>query len=80
MRNMEIKCRIEVECGSRREAEILNRALRVDNEGYISSSVAGKVLVAEVEENNAMSLLHTINDFLSCLQLAVEGMKRLKGI
>jgi len=75
---MEVVCRIEVECKNRREARIVEKALRVDNEGYVESRLEGNKIVAVVKEKNAMSALHTINDFLACLQLSMESASILK--
>ena len=62
---------IKIDCGSVAKAKIVNEALKIDNERYIESRVEGKHIVA-ICRGNAMSLVHTLNDFFSCLQLAME--------
>ncbi|RLD44003.1 MAG: hypothetical protein DRI88_10190 [Bacteroidetes bacterium] len=66
-----MKLSVKIDCGSERKAKIINEALKIDNERYIESHVEGKYIVAKCE-GEALSLLHTINDFFSCLQLAIE--------
>ena len=74
---MEIKCEIEIECRNEEEARMIEKALRVDNERYIETSVNGRNVVAKLEEKNALSALHTINDFMACLQLSMESVRTL---
>ncbi len=62
---------IKIDCGSAAKAKIVNEALKIDNERYIESRVDGKHIVATCR-GDAMSLVHTLNDFFSCLQLAME--------
>ena len=80
MKNMEISCILEIECGTARKAKIINEALKVDNEGYVESVVKGSVIKARTKAQNLLSLLHTINDFLSCLSLAQESIEMANKI
>jgi hypothetical protein len=69
---MHINCRISISCNNAEEANLINNALEIDNEGYVTSVVKENVIIATVESENSLSLLNTINDFLSCLALAVD--------
>ena len=80
MRNMEISCILEIDCGTPKKAEIINEALRVDNEGYMESKAEGSVIKARTNSENFLSLLHTLNDFLSCLLLAEESIEGINEI
>jgi len=62
---------MKIDCGNEEKAKIVNNALKVDNKGYIKSYVEGKYIFAE-GRGDALSIIHTINDFLSCLQMALK--------
>lgn len=63
---------IKIDCGDEKTAGIINASIKIDNDRHISSYVEGKYIIASGEEDNLMSILNTINDFLSCLSLSKE--------
>ncbi len=67
-----IKFKMKIDCGNEERARIINDSLKIDNEDYIKSEVDGKYVLAYGRAEEVLSALHTINDFLSCLQLALE--------
>jgi len=69
---MKVRCRLRIEFKSEEEARCVNEALKIDNEGYISTKLNGKFIEAEIEASKIMSLLHTMDDFFSCLKEASE--------
>ncbi|MBC7128837.1 MAG: hypothetical protein H5T45_03785 [Thermoplasmatales archaeon] len=69
---MKAKCRLKIEFKSEEEAKYVNEAIKIDNEGYISTKVNGRFIEAEIEANKIMSIAHTLDDFLSCLKEAIE--------
>jgi tRNA threonylcarbamoyladenosine modification (KEOPS) complex Pcc1 subunit len=56
-------------------AEKVQRAVELENEQYISSWVEGEYIVAEARASDAMSLLRTVDDFLSCVQVAERTLR-----
>ena len=66
-----IELEIKIECGDEKKAKIINDSIKVDNEGYVKSYVRKKYVIAKMK-GDALSLLHTFNDFISCLQLSFE--------
>ena len=54
---------------------IINRAVSIDNERYIASKPNGTFIEAEAEAESILSLLHTIDDFLSCVSLAKKSIE-----
>ncbi|MEM1513733.1 MAG: KEOPS complex subunit Pcc1 [Candidatus Thermoplasmatota archaeon] len=69
---MKVKCKIKIEFKSKEEARNVNEVLKIDNEKYISTKVNGKFIEAEIEANKIMSIIHTLDDFFSCLKEAIE--------
>ncbi len=74
---MKVKCKLLIECESKREAMIINESLKVDNERYIFTRVKGNFIEAKAEAKEILSLLHTIDDFLSCLSVAKRTIEEM---
>lgn len=68
-------CRIELEYPSEDAARRVHRSVEIDNEGYIRSEVKGNVIHVDAEADSLNSLIHTLDDFLSCVGVA-EGIVR----
>lgn len=69
---MHITCKITISCDNTEKAILINHALDIDNEGYLKSMVKKDTIIATAESENILSLLNTINDFLSCLAVAMD--------
>ena len=74
---MQVTCELRIRCEDARRARVVNEAVARDNEGYIESRVEGNVILARTDSENVYSLLHTLNDFLSCLSMAMEIAGRM---
>lgn len=51
-------------------AQAVARAVSLDDEGYIRTTQRGRTLVATASAEGAMSLLHTLDDYLACISVA----------
>jgi len=69
---MHVKCRVLIECRSSKNAKLINDSIKIDNEGYLETKVEGNFILAEIETDKILSLLHTLDDFLSCLSLSIK--------
>jgi len=67
---MRVRCRLELEYPDKKLAELVYKSVKVDDDGFISSSLKENVLVAEMEAESPSSLLHTLDDYLSCISVA----------
>lgn len=65
-----ISCSIVLRFRSRAEAEKVHRSVEQDNDGYLETKVEGDTVVAEISAGSLKSLLHTLDDFLSCVSVA----------
>ncbi len=65
-----VRCSIIISFGSASEAEKVHGSVAMDNDGYIATDVRGSDIVASVEADSLKSLLHTLDDFLSCVSVA----------
>ncbi|KAA0002967.1 MAG: hypothetical protein FE048_02620 [Thermoplasmata archaeon] len=75
---MKIHCEILLKYESEEEAKNIEKALSIDNEEFIRTYVKGNEVRGEIKGKNILSLLHTLNDFLSCLSVAERIMEGLK--
>lgn len=65
-----VRCRLSLEFSSKEAAEKVHNSVSLDNEGYLNTKLEGNTIVAEIEAKSLYSLLHTLDDFLSCTSLA----------
>lgn len=52
------------------EAARILKAVELDNEDYISTKLEGNRILAEIRAPSLNSLLHTLDDFMSCTSVA----------
>jgi len=72
---MRVSCRLELAYASKREADLVARSLKVDDETYITTTVSGRTLVAEAHADSFRSLLHTLEDYLACVAVAEKLLR-----
>ncbi len=65
-----VVCRLRLEFPSPEAADKVHRSVELDNQGYLDSRVDGSVILAEMHADSLKSLLHTLEDFLSCTSVA----------
>jgi len=63
-------CSLELEFKSGEEAEKVYRSVELDNDGYLEMRVEGRTVVAVISADSLRSLLHTLDDLLSCVSVA----------
>lgn len=69
---MRVICRIELEYSSPEVADRIQRSVELDNDEHLKSSAEGRMLIAVAEAASLASLLHTLDDFLSCVSVAEQ--------
>jgi len=65
-----VRCSIRLEFTSSDHAEKVHKAVELDNEGYVDSTLKSNVITAEMDADSLSSLLHTLDDFLACVSVA----------
>jgi hypothetical protein len=71
---MKLKAVMSFDYGSAKEARSVAEALEPDNEGFVRTTIEGKVMKAVVTADSAEGLRHTLDDFLACLRVAEEAV------
>lgn len=75
---MNIHCELVVEYENDDIAKNIENAVAIDNKGFLTTSVSGNIIKGTIKGGNFLSLLHTLDDFLSCLSIAEKVMEGLK--
>jgi len=73
---MKATCTLSLEFDSPEKAHNVLRSIQADDQGFVTSTVKGKVLEATMESKSVSSLLHTLDDYLACVSVAAEIVKK----
>jgi hypothetical protein len=77
---MRLKAVMTFDYRSAQEAKAVSEALEPDNEGFVRTTVEGKVMKAVATARSAEALRHTVDDFLACLKVAEEAVGIRTGL
>ncbi len=69
---MKIQCRFIFEYPTIQNARVIYQSLQIDNQNFLKSWIRGKQIEVEITGLSIPSILHTLNDFLSCLTVAEQ--------
>ena len=67
-----IKARMTLEYPMKDEVDKILKSVKVDNYNFIRCKRDKNRIKCDIESNSISSMLHTIDDFLSCIILAEE--------
>lgn len=67
---MKTNCKIEISVNSKEDAEKLLGSIKVDDYSFVRSKTDENTLIAEIKSDSIESLLHTVDDYLSCVSVA----------
>jgi len=73
---MKARCTIHLEFESPQQAKKILRSIQADDQEFVSSKVKGKTLEAVMESQSVSSLLHTLDDYLACVSVASDIVKK----
>jgi tRNA threonylcarbamoyladenosine modification (KEOPS) complex Pcc1 subunit len=73
---MKALCTIILEFESAEKAKMVLRSIQADDQGFVKSKVTAKTLEGVVESSSVSSLLHTLDDYLACISVAAEIVKK----
>lgn len=73
---MKALCTLTLEFSSPEQAKKVLRSIQTDDQGFVKSTVRGKTLEAIVESTSVSSLLHTLDDYLACVSVAADIVKK----
>ncbi len=73
---MKAICTITMEFESAQKAKKVLGSIKADDQGFVKSTVKGKTLEGVMESSSVSSLLHTLDDYLACVSIAVDIVKK----
>jgi len=73
---MKINCKIKIDFKDEKESKAILRSIEVDNLEYINSRQDGRTIVTNIESKSISSLIHTLDDYLSCVSVAEKIFKK----
>jgi hypothetical protein len=75
-----MRCRIEMsfELESPEQASAVAAALKVDDDKYVVTRLSGRTIRATAEADSPKSLMHTLDDYVSCASVAIKASARSK--
>lgn len=73
---MKAKCNLEIDLKNKDKAEKALKSIKVDDFDFVKSKIKNGTLIADIESESIPSLLHTLDDYLSCLSVAVKVLDK----
>ncbi len=70
---------IELDYKTHEEAEKVARSISLDNGQYAQAEIRGTILLLSASAASAPSMLHTLEDLLSCVKVADEMVRGVEG-
>ena len=67
---MTIQCKLTLTYLKPEIARKIKDSLEVDNQNFLKTELSGDSIIAIIEAKSCMSLLHTLEDYISCLSTA----------
>lgn len=71
---MDIECKLEFFYDDEKTAKTVFESVDVDNYGYVDAELRQKKIVSRIKAKSLASLLHTLEDYLSCISVAEKMM------
>ena len=69
---MYVACNLIIELDDEQKVQTVLKSIKVDDFDFVKSKIAGKKLEAEIKSNSVSSLLHTLDDYLACVSVAIK--------
>lgn len=73
---MKAKCNLEIDLKDKNKAKKALKSIKVDDFDFVKSKIKNGTLIADIESDSITSLLHTLDDYLSCLSVAVKVLDK----
>ena len=69
---MKVLCDLVIELDDEAKVEAVLRSVKVDDFDFVQSRVEDRCLMAHIEGSSISSLIHTLDDYLACVSVAVK--------
>ncbi len=75
---MKVTCTLELTYDSKNQANQVFRSVQIDDASFMNTSVNKNILQTTIETSSVSSMLHTVDDFLSCVHIAEKIIEKKK--
>ena len=69
---MDVSCNIKIKFDSPDDVKTVLKSIQVDDLDFVKSKINGNELEAEIKSKSVSSLLHTLDDYLACVSVAMK--------
>jgi hypothetical protein len=69
---MKVNCDIVIDFDDIIKVKTVLKSIKVDDFDFVKSKANGKRLEAKIETNSISSLIHTLDDYLACVSVAIK--------
>jgi len=73
---MKANCNLKIDLKTKENAKKVLKSVKVDDFNFVNSKIKNSTLEAEIKANSISSLLHTVDDYLSCVSVAVKVLDK----
>lgn len=73
---MKASCNLEINLKDKNKAKKAFESIKVDDFDFVESKVENSTITAHIKSGSISSLLHTLDDYLSCLSVAVKVLDK----
>jgi len=73
---MNISCEIKIDFRDEKQAKTVLKSIEIDNFDFVKSKTLGKEFIANIKSNSVSSLIHTIDDLLACMSVALKVLDK----
>ena len=69
---MDVGCEVVIEFDDLKKAKTVLRSIKVDDFDFVKSKINNNRLEAEIKAKSISSLIHTLDDYLACVSVAMK--------
>jgi tRNA threonylcarbamoyladenosine modification (KEOPS) complex Pcc1 subunit len=69
---MDVICELIIELENEEKVKTILKSVQVDDFNFVDSKIDGKKLKSTIKASSISSLLHTLDDYLSCISVAMN--------
>lgn len=69
---MDVSCDIKIEFDDVEKARTVLKSIKVDDFDFVNSKINNNILEAVVKSKSISSLIHTLDDYLACISVAMK--------
>ena len=73
---MKVNCDIVIDFSDAKRVKTILKSIKVDDFDFVESKANGRRLEAKIKTNSISSLVHTLDDYLSCVSVAIKVLDK----